>query len=227
MLFDISVKKVKKNSLFKENKMRLIVKSVMLVLGLSGAAKADVLLGSDIRIGEWQQSHQGIAMGEDEAQHFVSVTLEHMLPMVPNVKLAYVEIGAEHLSFNKTQYTAYYEILDNTLASVDVGIGVSKYTDGDYFAQSFSDSVPHVYASTEIGLPYTGLSLYSEAYYVGFSGNHTSDVSLALRYSVDFTAVDIGIELGYRHIRLDVEDIGGFNFDHKTDGLFLAVNIDL
>ena len=208
--------------------MRTIVKSIVLALSLSGAVQADTLLGSDIRIGAWQQSHQGVAAGDnDDAMLFASITLEHMVPFVPNVKLAYVELETDNLSFNKKQYTLYYEILDNTLASVDVGVGLSTYADGDYFSQSFDDSLPHVYASVEAGLPLTGVSIYSEAYYAGYDGNHISDVTIALRYSFDLPAMDVGIELGYRRMSLDVDDLASLNFDHKTDGLFLGINIDL
>ncbi len=146
------------------------------------------------------------------------------------------------LSYN--DYTLYYELFDNGLFSFDLGFTARDF-DGDVTvtatAQStdsegnavtstitgrevISEFVPMLYASTVIGLPFTGFNLFAEGNFLSFDDHVMYDYQAGVSYElVDNLAVDVNVTAGYRAVRLELEDLDGLYTDLDFDGLFAGV----
>jgi outer membrane protein len=139
-----------------------------------------------------------------------------------------------------TDIILYYEIFDNDLISLDVGANL-KY--GDYkitvtgdvsvdgqpalsasSTEEYSGVIPTLYLMGEIGIPSTDITLYGDISYLSFDGDTAYDVQGGLKYRlIDNMAVDMDIQLGYRKILIDVEDLSGLYIDAEFDGYFGGV----
>lgn len=172
---------------------------------------------------------------KDHSNNFYYVAIEHPIPVLPNVRLSHIDIKAkqsaditrtfvidgtpfiagEHVAsqfdLSHTEATFYYEILDNWV-NLDLGLSARKF-DGYVSAQSptrrekvkLDDTLPLVYAKAQFDLPFTGLSVGVEGNYVSYSGDKLSDYSAKISYLFD-SALDFGLEAGYRKLSLTVDD---------------------
>lgn len=151
---------------------------------------------------------------------YMFFALEHPVPLVPNLKYVSTKLSHSGSGTVKTtfgSYTAgtnvtttfkldqtdailYYEILDNDLVSLDVGVNL-KMIDGqatvDADVAPFSATVPMLYAAAEIGLP-SGFALAGEISTIGVF----SDISAKVTYTTDFM---LGVEAGIRTQKVDVD----------------------
>ena len=188
-----------------------------------------------------------------ENDAFVYVAVEHPVPLLPNVKLQHSRLAfrgegalsgefrlddvefpagepvSTDLDLTHTDAVLYYELLDNVV-SLDLGLtfrvfdGHARVSSRD---RSLGESVdidlviPAAYGRALIGLP-RGLSLGTAANIVGYSGNSLTDLSAHLAYSYE-SAVDVGVELGYRRFTVKLDD------DAETDvdvgGPYLTVTL--
>lgn len=190
-------------------------------------------------------------LGIDEKNNtYFYIALEHPVPLLPNIKLQQTELTSDQTAtitetfsigdedftagtevatdfdLSHTDATLYYEILDNWL-NADVGITVRKYS-GYLKAESElrSESVdvdatlPMLYAKFQFDLPFSGFSAGFEGNYISYSDNTLSDYSAKIGYMFD-SALDIGLELGYRQstLTLDEDDVTA---DLELTGPYLA-----
>lgn len=184
-------------------------------------------------------------LGFNEAQDiFFKLYLEHPLPLLPNLKLAYTTLshkGYNHvtdfywggidnltgevdssLSLEMTDATLYYEIFDNWV-NLDVGLTLRYFT-GDMAvnreALSFSTLEPMLYAKTRFDVPVTDLSLQIEANAISYSGFTSYDYELSARYTL---AIGIGLEAGYKAFHLDSNALlDGFDANMDFSGPYAA-----
>ena len=201
-----------------------------LILGSSFTIQADTLLGADLEIGTWFPDYDAGSVSETvkgkSNSIFVSATIEHPAPLLPNIKVSLSKVDSSVYGYTKIDYTGYYEVLDNDLVSIDVGLGVSQFQDGYYLNQSFSEMLPHLYVDAEISLPFSNTTAYTDIHYLSFDGNSLTDAIVGLRYDFNLIAADIGVKAGYRMQYIDVEDFDHLSFDIKTDGVFVGLQAD-
>jgi len=189
----------------------------------------------------------------DETDAFVYVALEHPIPLWPNVKLQHTRLGSKgegtlsrrfrlhdveflaeetvstELDLTHTDVVMYYELLDNVV-SLDLGWTLRLF-DGHASVVSRSGTlsesvdidlpVPMAYARTLIELP-AGFSLSATAHAIGYSGNSLQDLSAHVAYTFG-SVVDVGIEMGYRRLALELDDDG--QTDVTLDGPYVAVAV--
>lgn len=213
------------------------MKKILLASLLTSAsfyASADMLIGGDIEMNVWQQDqtttyggtdHDG---GSNTALTFEG-SIEHFIPLIPNIKFAQSSVDGDHLKYTKRDFTLYYEILDNDFVSVDAGLGVTDLSDGEVYAGSwknFEGYVPQLYAAAELGIPGTPFFVFAKGNGIAYSDNHMLDFSVGAQYSIPLIAFDLEIQGGYRVQRFDLEDFDDANVDSQTDGIFLGANID-
>lgn len=130
----------------------------------------------------------------------------------------------------------YYELLDNDLVSLDLGLnikvgdfeltGVGEDPSGAAISASgsYSGPIPLLYAAGEIGLPLTGLGLFGEVSGLAYSGNQFYDAQAGLGYNVlDNPAIVLTAQLGYRIFKLKAEDLDDINADIQFDGAFAGL----
>lgn len=140
-------------------------------------------------------------------------------------------------------YTLYYELFDNGLFSFDVGL-TGRDFNGDVTVSATSNTaaegedpvytsttgrlstdeiVPMLYASTNIGLPFTGLNIFAEGNFLSIDDHTLYDYQAGLSYElVDNIAVDVNVTLGYRSVKLALEDLSNLYSDLEFKGVFVG-----
>jgi len=125
-------------------------------------------------------------------------------------------------------YTIYYELFDNGLFSFDFGLTARDF-DGDITVAtsavsaklSTGEIIPMLYASTNIGLPFTGWNVYAQGNFLSIDDHTLHDYQAGISYEVvDNLLVDFNITLGYRSVKLELEDIDNLYTDIEFDGVF-------
>ncbi len=199
---------------------------------LTTAANAD-FLRVEGAVGAWQTSPTGtIAYNnnpsfdiadtaglEDSTNMYAWVYLKHPVPIVPNVRLEYVNptfdgkiasidwdgntYASVSNTLSMTQYDAvlYYNILDNLFwMTVDLGLDV-KFIDGNYkisadalnssaaVDQDFSMVMPLAYARGRVQIPVTNIGIEVLARGMSYSDNTVVDAEIKIDYTMDFIPV--------------------------------------
>ncbi|MGJ8691604.1 MAG: TIGR04219 family outer membrane beta-barrel protein [Thalassotalea sp.] len=233
---------------------------------MATSAQADTLLGLYVGGSIWnaeasgsfgqQGSSESTFNLEDEKNSNFYAALEHPIPLIPNLKLSSTDLttkgnGTVDFSFggadfngdvntdidlSYVDYTLYYEIFDNDLLSIDVGI-TGRNFDGEIMVSDSSDPsnngsldvsgvVPMVYLSTVVGLPFTGFNVFAEGNLLSFDDHTLYDYQAGISYEVlDNIAVDFNINLGYRATKLELSDLDDLNTNLDFKGLFLGAEL--
>lgn len=193
------------------------------------SANADVLLGGDIEVNAWNQDYTyNDNKNGDDITYTVEASLEHPIPLIPNVKYAQSSANANNFEYKKQDFTLYYELLDNDLVSLDIGAGLTYLSNGKLNNQTFKGYVPHLYAATEIGIPGTPLFIYGKGSGVSYSDYDMLDASAGLQYSLGMGLFDLELQIGYR---IQTFNLKGFddlttNLNTEAKGFYAGANID-
>jgi len=179
---------------------------------------------------------------DEEAQGYIFATLEHPIPIIPNIRLIHTTIdhdgnGTTSFSFDgqtfsgvvdndisiqTTDLIAYYEILDNVV-SIDLGLNIRNlkidYTitsAGSTTTDSISETIPMIYALVGAS-PWPNLIISGEISYITFEDNTVSDFTAKIAYTTDFF---VGFEAGYRKQTFELDDASDTDADLDFDGVF-------
>ena len=127
-------------------------------------------------------------------------------------------------------YTLYYEVFDNDLLTFDFGltardldasINVIEPVTQLQSDLDVSGIIPMLYVSTIIGLPFTGLNIFADANFMSYDDQTVYDAQIGVSYALlDNLAVDFDVTLGYRTVKLEINDIDDFYSDLTYDGFF-------
>lgn len=219
---------------------------------------------ADGSIGESEALDQQATFSfDDETQGSYFIALEHPIPLIPNLKIASTTLdtqgntdlasqftfGGETYDLNAhvdavldlsyIDYTFYYEILDNDLLTLDVGLtarDIETHINAssiDVTTQSEASSdhsgsgiIPMVYVSTIIGLPFTGFNVFAEGNFVSYNDHTLYDYQVGVSYEVlDNLAVDLNVTLGYRTMKLELNDLDDLYSDLSFDGVFVGTTV--
>lgn len=196
----------------------------------------------------------------DKTQTSYYVALEHPLPLVPNIRLQHNQLESSGVTslntdftFNNTTFAAgtllqndtkltntdyvlYYEVLDNDLVSLDLGINgkhikgtvavAGTAANGLATSQRASQLIPMLYASAIVGLPLTGLDVFTQGSYVSLDGNRVYDVQAGVAYAVlDNLAVNMRLKLGYRAVNVQLDDVDNLHADIDFKGVFAGIEL--
>ncbi len=133
------------------------------------------------------------------------------------------------LDITHTDITLYYEFIDIGF-DLDLGITARKF-DGDLKIKSESVRasepidywVPMGYLAARVGLPFFGFYVAGNINGVGYSDSRLIDYSLMGGWETTLIpTLDVGAELGYRHmsLKLDENDVGEFDSNVDVEGFF-------
>ena len=181
----------------------------------------------------------------------LAVAVEHPVPVLPNVKIRHINMDETeqgsvptisfggvsldsdvetNLDLTHTDLVLYYEILDNYVM-VDVGLNIRMF-DGrllieDQSTNETSDTkideiIPMAYAAADVELPFTGLSVGAELSAISYSDNSLMDGKVRLRQGFGLAF----LELGYRQMSIEVEDVDEIDVDADISGGYLSVGLD-
>ena len=132
-------------------------------------------------------------------------------------------------------YTLYYELFDNDLISFDFGItgrdfegsvAINGEINGSAASSAISTSeiIPMLYARTNVGLPLTGLNVFAEGNFLSVKDHTLYDYQAGISYElVDNLAIDINVTLGYRELKLELDDLSDLYTDIEFSGYFAGV----
>ncbi|MEH8016828.1 TIGR04219 family outer membrane beta-barrel protein [Rheinheimera muenzenbergensis] len=236
---------------------------------LAGTAQADTLLGIYLGADAWQSSAEGSFAATDMRQSFnfndktqtsYYLTLEHPLPLLPNVRLqrnqltsagisdisaGFTLAGAtfasntevsNQLELSNTDYVLYYELFDNSLLSLDLGINAKHIkghvlvtetaADGMSVRQNISQIIPMLYTSAAVGLPLTGLEFFAGGSIVSYDGSRVYDGQAGISYAfMDNLVLDTTLKLGYRAVNMRLDDVDDLYADLTFNGVFAGIEI--
>jgi len=183
----------------------------------------------------------------EESQGYLFATLEHPVPILPNVRLMYMSLDhagsgttsfdfdgvtysgnvANDFSIEQTDLLFYYEVLDNVV-SLDLGLNVRlldiSFTINDgtnNTSESVSGTVPMIYGMVG-GSPWPGVLLSAEANYMTLSGSTISDFNAKISYTTDFF---VGVEAGYRTQTIELDDVDNTDANLDFKGPFIGAYV--
>jgi len=136
---------------------------------------------------------------------------------------------------NYIDYTLYYELFDNDLITFDFGItardvdavvnvnAAEGALTGDVNASAI---IPMLYASTIVGLPFTGFNVFAQGNFLSIDDSTLYDYQAGVSYElVDNLAVDINLTVGYRAVKLELDDLDDLYADLDFKGVFVGTEI--
>lgn len=183
---------------------------------------------------------------DDDSLTYFYVMFDHPLPVIPNVKVSFTNIDtsangrltksvvygdktfnvnenvSSEVKLDQIDLTLYYRILDN-VANLDLGLNI-KYIDaegsitGEIAGKESADisaPVPMLYAGIGVDLPFSGLSVSADGSAIGYQDSKFYDFTVKANYT---TPWHLGIDVGYRAVKLDLDDIDDSFSDVEFDG---------
>jgi len=194
---------------------------------------------------------------DSEQQSSLYVAVEHPIPFIPNIKVrhnqlevtgtATLDTGFSYagqtwapgtavqtfIDLTHTDFTLYYEILDNDVVAFDVGVtakrvdGLLAVSDGNLSGQLSSDGwVPTLYAHGRFGIPATDLTLFALANAVSIDDSRIRDMEAGVEYRLlDNLAINMNLQLGYRNITIELDDLDGIYSDLRFKGPYIGLEI--
>lgn len=228
------------------------------------AANADIAR-AEIGIGAWMQTpsgtisySSGVATGLDnsdenqKAQPYAWVLVKHPIPVIPNLRLEYVNTVNEgiatgtfgtftfpaaaptELSMSQIDLIPYYNILDNTFwITLDVGLDIkildiSYDTAGtDLVAELPTDIssiiIPLAYVRTRFQIPTTGIGIEADVKYISYTTASVYDARIKLDYTFDITPIlQPAIEIGYRMQKFELDE-DELSINVEYSGIYLGM----
>ena len=184
------------------------------------------------------------------------VNFKHFFPLLPNLRLEYAAYDGDgdgrvplstpfgHLTlsgpvtsaFRMDQREAilYYNLLDETFwTTVDAGVDIKNVT-GELMVEHLLSTesadldftLPLLYLRGRVAIPSTDLALEADLKALTYQGSGMTDARVKLEWTVASYAVDLGLELGLRSMKIKINDdlIDNTEADVTIQGLFYGVN---
>ncbi len=208
--------------------MKKVMLSVAAAVALASAvpAQADTLLGVKVGADAWFANAKVDGNKSDDTSGSYYASIEHFIPLVPNFMVRYNNIDTGNVAFEQSDLTAYYEILDNDLVALDLGVTVCKFGSVKLNNDDrFSDWQPTLYGNAEIGIPATPLTVFAQANAGNFDGTRLFDGQAGVKYTIGLVAADLNIRGGYRMMDYDFDKAKNTG-DVDLDGWFAGVEVD-
>lgn len=181
----------------------------------------------------------------DPSQTSLVLTLEHPIPVLPNVKYQNYDLetsGSSTLNriiqFNGQSYgpangqisstfdlshddiVLYYEILDNWL-SLDLGVDIKRFN-GEVGISgnniTIDEIVPLLHISARADLPFSGFYIGADLNYLSSGDNSGNDSTLLIGYESN---IGLGIEGGIKSFNLELDDADNVDTDIEYEGIYL------
>ncbi|MDQ2075524.1 TIGR04219 family outer membrane beta-barrel protein [Marinimicrobium sp. ABcell2] len=190
---------------------------------------------------------------EESDNMYVYLAFEHFLPVLPNARVQHTRISssqtsridqtftldnqtyfaneevATDLDLTHTDLTLYYQIMDNWV-TLNLGLTLRLFdgyirAEGEAFTETvdIDQAIPMVYGQARFRLPFSGWSVGAQGNVLSFNDHSVTDVSANVGYTFR-SAIDAGIELGYRQLSVEMDN-GGAHADMDLKGPYAAVTL--
>lgn len=182
---------------------------------------------------------------ENPEQSSMTFILEHPITALPNIRYQGSQLdsdaniqGNSFSAGNRVSSTfdishddivLYYELLNDTnWADIDLGVDVKRLDGEVSFAGANSstidvdETIPLLYLSARFDLPYDGLyvgaDINANIVDLGISESSAQDSTILMGYE---SGTGLGIEGGFKHFSLELDNVDESDTDLEYDGVFL------
>lgn len=186
---------------------------------------------------------------DDSDQTVLYVGLEHAVPVLPNVRLRYMDLSDDAsntvvspITFNgeilagnlASEYdmemldgTFYWSPLDNvvkldlgvTVRQMDADFTIRSQTVGNVASESASETFPLAHGAVRANLPLTGVYVGGEINAIEYDGSGMRDFDAYIGWQSDFL---LGVKAGYSRLEVELDDVSGLDSDIEIGGPYLA-----
>jgi len=204
--------------------MKKQICAVAMAAAFSMPAMADFLgvyAGVDYRTTETSFSSNNPDF-EDNDSLSGYVAFEHFIPLIPNAKLKYSDLDADSntlatdASSSALNGILYYELFDNGLFELDLGLAYSALED----LNGKDADIAQAYGAAKVHVP--GMGMYGFAEVIGGSvtDDEATDVELGLAYTLnpDSLLLSFSVRAGYRFQEMVID-----NATQENKGLFAGI----
>ncbi len=191
---------------------------------------------------------------ESENITYAWFLIKHPVPMLPNIRLEYNDLGYSGVSqqgytwegttvgvgaqsvLSLKQYDAivYYNLLDNTFwATVDIGLD-AKFIKasfdindpGDNYTYRASDNVvlPMLYGRVRAEVPLTNIGVEADIKWIGYGSADAYEIRMKADYTFDAFILEPMLEIGYRTLVLNI-DSSDYDIDGSLDADFSGLYV--
>ena len=180
---------------------------------------------------------------DDSDQTVLYVGLEHAVPVLPNVRLRYMDLSddasntlVDPITFNGQTFadnvnsdydmemldgTFYWSPLDNVV-KLDLGLTV-RQMDADFTitgagqqaTESASETFPLAHGAVRANLPLTGVYVGGEINAIEYDGSGMRDFDAHIGWQSDFL---LGVKAGYSRLEVELDDVSGLDSDLEIGG---------
>lgn len=202
------------------------------------------------------QFSQPLGFDDDQGNAWM-LAFEHPLPLLPNVAvrqqyLSYLGVSrlagtlrlnnqpfsagtdiTQQLQLDYTDGVFYYEVLDNPLLQLDLGLAVRQVEldlavqQPQAAARSLSSTLPMLYLHGTTYLWGTDSYLFLQGGYADFHDQRWSDIRVGVGYELfDVTAMSLAVKLGWQQQDIKLLDKDQLDADLQLDGVFVALEVD-
>ena len=88
-------------------------------------------------------------------------------------------------------------------------------------------TVPLVFIQSGLDFPFSNWMLNATYNTMGYSGSNYSDLDIKLSYASRDFALNYGIDIGFREIKLDLKDANDLTSDINIEGFYFSLNLIL
>lgn len=194
---------------------------------------------------------------DDDSHSAFYAAFEHPIPLLPNLlmrrqtlsfqgdtvlagelrlfdtRYAAQSLVNNELSVEYTDASFYYELLDNDIVSLDMGL-TARFLQTDLVirqttsvARGVSTPMPMLYGNANIGIFGTNSSLFFTGNYGRYDGQGMSDLRAGFAYEwIDLAAFSLTVKLGVQRLELELNNEDRMDADLVTDGAFIGVEAD-
>lgn len=208
--------------------MKKMALAGMLAFGAVGA-QAATILGVEVGGTLWHTDNEVKSSSLDAKSAVagsVYAVLEHPLPLVPNVRVEYLNNkndirGGGSSETTHADLTLYYELLDNWV-NLDLGV-TARQMDARLELGGNAHKADKVlgagYVRAQFDLPFTGLSVGAAAQHgSSFNGSQRmQDYDAYVQYEV---GLGFGVAGGYRLQKYRLDYAGAQQYKHEIDGAY-------
>jgi outer membrane protein len=221
--------------------MKKILTTLALFASITTVASAD-LIRTEIGAGMWMQTPSTAdstftSSETEDAQPYVWALIKHPVPIVPNLRVEYVNVKntslpvlglSTDITYTQIDLVPYYNILDNTFwITLDLGLDIKSISaKKEESTQSTTDSMllPLGYVRARVQVPLSGFGAEADVKYISYDNNTVYDARAKVDYTFDISPViQPGIEIGYRMQHFETKELFGAKMNMDFAGVYAGV----
>lgn len=163
--------------------------------------------------------------GKDTNNLSAYVAFEHFIPLIPNAKVKYADLGSEYAltANNSSEHSShalngilYYELFDNGLFEFDFGLAYTGLED----IRGQTADLAQAYAAAKVHVPGTGMRAFTEIIAGSVTDDTATDAEIGLAYTFnpDSVLLKFSVRAGYRYQEMVIN-----NYTQENKGLFAGL----